>query len=104
MGASRTLALMSLFVSHAIVGGLCQNNDCAKLLIVLVWNVDPARVLPMPLEFKSPVHRTAKRPETELDWTGRNWTAVASCLLLRMMKKTGCNWLQPHYVSNTYMV
>jgi len=56
------------------------------------------------LEFKSPVHRTAKRPETGLDWTGRNRTAVASCLLLRMMKKTGCNRLQPHYVSNTYMV
>ena len=54
------------------------------------------------LEFKSPVHRTAKRLETGPDWTGCNQTAVASCLLLRMMKKTGCNQLQPHYVSNIY--
>ena len=56
------------------------------------------------LEFKSPVHRTAKRLETGPDWTGCNWTAVASCLLFGIMKKTGCNQLQPDYVSNIYMV
>ena len=56
------------------------------------------------IEFKSPVHRTAKRLETGPDWTGCNWTAVASCLLFGIMKKTGCNRLQPHYVSNIYMV
>ena len=73
------------------------------------WSLIPPKVVgSRPLlpavEFKSPVHRTTKRLETGLDWTGRNRTAVASCLLLRMMKKTSCNQLQPHYVRNTYMV
>jgi hypothetical protein len=33
------------------------------------------------LEFKGPVLWTAKRPETGLDWTRKDRTAVASCII-----------------------
>ena len=33
------------------------------------------------VEFKGPVLGTAKRPETGLDRTGKDWTAVASCII-----------------------
>ena len=46
------------------------------------------------LEFKSPVHRTAKRLETGPDWTGCNWTAVASCQLPTFWNHEK-DWLQP---------
>jgi len=41
---------------------------------------------------------TAKRPETGLDQTSCNQTAVASCLLLRMMKRPVATTLCKQYI------
>jgi hypothetical protein len=44
---------------------------------IILWNDACSRAL----EFKGSVLGTAKRPETGLDWTGNDRTAVASCLI-----------------------
>jgi len=82
-------------------GAICGSKSHAQKSPAKVLD---DRWLALCIEFKSSVQGLQKDWKLNQTRLGCNWTAVASCLLLlEMMKKTGCNQLQLHYVSNIYI-
>ena len=75
-----------------------REDDSNKSKIVVWEEEDLITQTLILIEFKSPVHRTAKRLETGLDWTGCNWTAVASCLLFGIQLQLVATALCKQYI------